>query len=709
MQGNVLLFLVALLPMLCAPLSYALGRKSGKAAVAVMVAASAVTLALLAALLSLAVSGASLAFVWEGFCGLGLRLRADGFRALYACVAGFMWLITSVFSRDYFAHEHNVGRYALFTLFTFGATVGLFLSDTLYSAFLFFEVVSLASYPWVAQEETPEAMRAAQTYLFIAIIGGLVMLMGLFLLPSGLATAGFGELSTLAADVGVERLWLPALLILFGFGAKAGAFPLHIWLPKAHPVAPAPASALLSGILTKAGVFGMLVLSCMLMRGSADWGDLIFRLGVITMFLGALLAIFSVNLKRTLACSSLSQIGFIMVGIGLCGLLGDENGLAAFGTVGHMVNHSLFKLVLFLCAGVVALNTHLLELNDVRGFGRRKPALHIAFLLGALGISGIPLFSGYLSKSLLHEGIVECIAHVTQLGGNARPYAIAEWIFLISGGMTLCYMLKLYLCLFWQRHPTRQAEFDAMTHYLSPLSKFALLFSAALIPAIGLLPNVLETGIGKLSAAFLGAELPPLPIAYFSAENLLGAAKSIAIGLVLFVLMRLWLMKPDASGMRGYVNRWPQWLDLENLVYRPLLALLVSIGYAIAYVADKLMDWLTALLKGIGLCLARLLDGMLDGLGLAARKSLFSHTHPAAPIPVGGRFTYAAGRVCDGFVTLTNRTLRRADPIKTSFVSAFAAGQKELSTQFRRLTRSISFGLLMFCIGLYITLAYLLL
>ncbi|MEG2253583.1 MAG: proton-conducting transporter membrane subunit, partial [Clostridia bacterium] len=362
------------------------------------------------------------------------------------------------------------------------ATGGLFLSDTLYSAFLFFEVVSLASYPWVAQEETPDAMRAAQTYLFIAIIGGLVMLMGLFLLPSGLATAGFGELSTLAAGVDVERLWLPALLILFGFGAKAGAFPLHIWLPKAHPVAPAPASALLSGILTKAGVFGMLVLSCMLMRGSADWGDLIFRLGVITMFLGALLAIFSVNLKRTLACSSLSQIGFIMVGIGLCGLLGDENGLAAFGTVGHMVNHSLFKLVLFLCAGVVALNTHLLELNDVRGFGRRKPALHIAFLLGALGISGIPLFSGYLSKSLLHEGIVECIAHVTQLGGNARPYAIAEWIFLISGGMTLCYMLKLYLCLFWQRHPTRQAEFDAMTHYLSPLSKFALLFSAALIP-----------------------------------------------------------------------------------------------------------------------------------------------------------------------------------------------------------------------------------
>ena len=132
--------------------------------------------------------------------------------------------------------------------------------------------------------------------------------------------------------------------MLFGFGAKAGMFPLHVWLPKAHPVAPAPASALLSGILTKTGVFGVLVVSAEIFRYDEQWGKLILCLGVITMFGGAFLAVFSIDLKRTLACSSMSQIGFILVGTGMTELLGEENALAVRGTILHMVNHSLIKL-----------------------------------------------------------------------------------------------------------------------------------------------------------------------------------------------------------------------------------------------------------------------------------------------------------------------------------------------------------------------------
>ncbi|MEG0127504.1 MAG: proton-conducting transporter membrane subunit, partial [Clostridia bacterium] len=331
----------------------------------------------------------------------------------------------------------------------------------------------------------------------------------------------------------MEALWLPSLLILFGFGAKAGSFPLHIWLPKAHPVAPAPASALLSGMLTKVGVFGMLVLTCVLMRGSTAFADLILRLGVITMLLGALLALFSVNLKRTLACSSLSQIGFIMVGVGLCGLLGQNNTLAAIGTVGHMLNHSLFKLVLFLCAGVVAMNTHKLMLDDIRGYGRKKPVLHFAFLMGLLGISGVPLFSGYASKSLLHEGLLEYIALLREAGANPLVYEISEWAFVFTGGLTLCYMLKLYICLFWQKHPTEQASFDAQKKALSPFSSAALALCAAMIPAIGLFPQFL-TSVGTLSASFLGAVPPASAIAYFSPANLLGAGKSLFAGGVFY-------------------------------------------------------------------------------------------------------------------------------------------------------------------------------
>lgn len=708
MQGNILLFLAAVAPMLAAPLAYALGRKRSANAVVVMIAVSGAVLAALGCLLASAANGASLSFSWDGFCGLGLRMRADGFRALYACVAGFMWLITSAFSLDYFKHEQNVGRYALFTLITLGATVGLFLSDTLYSAFLFFEVMSMASYPWVAHEEEPAAMRAAQTYLYIAVIGGLVTLMGLFLLPNGMATVPFGALSASAAAVGADALWLPALLTLFGFAAKAGSFPLHIWLPKAHPVAPAPASALLSGILTKAGVFGMLVLTCLMMKQSFRWGDMIFRLGVITMLLGAALAILSQNLKRTLACSSLSQIGFIMIGVGLCGMLGEENGLAAYGTVGHMVNHSLFKLTLFLCAGVVAMNTHRLALEDVQGYGRKKPLLQIAFLLGALGISGVPLLSGYLSKSLLHEGILELIAHLEANGQDASLYRASEAVFLISGGMTLCYMLKLYTCLFVKKNATRQAEFDAQKKYISPLPAAALLCAALCIPVIGVLPGVFMSGFGGLSQSFMEAGVPRLPIAYFSAENLLGAAKSIGIGAVLFGLVCFWdgykRRRPELSVRLGATLRF----DLEDRVYRPLLALLCSAGYGASYVCDRLTDWLVVALKAAGGVLARTLDALTDGAALLARKTVLPKMQHKDPVPVGNRFTYACGSAADGMVAFLNRTLKRKNPRKGGYAAAFAAANEEMAKQSRQLARSVSFGLLLFCLGLFCTLAYLL-
>lgn len=241
--------------------------------------------------------------------------------------------------------------------------------------------MSFTSYTWVAHEETKEALRAAETYLAVAVIGGLVMLMGLFILYRELGTLEITALAeavrshTLAGESGAVRyrnLFIGASCLLFGFGAKAGVFPLHIWLPKAHPVAPAPASALLSGILTKAGIFGVLVVSCSLLQFDVRWGALILFLGVLTMFTGALLALFSVNLKRTLACSSVSQIGFILIGIGMQGLLGEEGSLAIRGSLLHMVNHSLIKLVLFMAAGVVFMNLHKLNLNEIRGFGRKN-------------------------------------------------------------------------------------------------------------------------------------------------------------------------------------------------------------------------------------------------------------------------------------------------------------------------------------------------
>lgn len=181
-------------------------------------------------------------------------------------------------------------------------------------------------------------------------------------------------------------------------------------------------------MLTKAGIFGILVVTVYLLPGSRSWGVLVLILGCITMVLGAVMAVFSTNLKYILACSSLSQIGFILVGVAMLTLLGEHNALAAHGTVLYMLNHSLVKLTLFLFAGVVYYNTHQLDLNRIRGFGRGKPLLHGLFLCGACSLAGIPGFLGYVSKTLVHEAVVE-------LGGGDRAapaITAVEWLFLLS-------------------------------------------------------------------------------------------------------------------------------------------------------------------------------------------------------------------------------------------------------------------------------------
>ena len=205
---------------------------------------------------------------------------------------------------------------------------------------------------------------------------------------------------------------------------------------------------MLSGVIIKTGVFGVLVLSSQVFRHSGGWGMLLLALGVITMVLGAVLAVFSTDLKRTLACSSVSQIGFILVGTAMQCLLGEHNALAVDGTLLHIVNHASIKLILFPAAGVIYCSTHCFDLSRIRGFGRGKPLLGAVMLLPMASLAGVPGLNGYVSKTLLHESIVEYIHLAPQ---SAGLFTAVEWLFLLSGGLTTAYMLKLFVALFVDR------------------------------------------------------------------------------------------------------------------------------------------------------------------------------------------------------------------------------------------------------------------
>ncbi len=521
-------------------------------------------------------------------CSMGVGFEADGFRAIYVLIAAFMWAMTGLFSNEYFDGHHNLNRYFMFNLFTLSATAGLFLSSDLFTALIFLELLSFTSYVWVVQEESNEALNAGDTYLAVSVIGGMVSLLGLFLLYTQLGTLKIAELSSAAASYGGSKasLLVSGILTAVGFFAKAGVYPLHIWLPKAHPVAPAPASALLSGILTKAGVFGTAVLTAQIFVGDKKWGYVILTLGVITMVLGALLALISVDLKRTLACSSMSQIGFITVGIAMTALLDADNTLAARGVSLHMVNHSLIKLVLFMIAGVVFMNLHKLNLNDIRGAGKKNPLLMICFLIGGLSISGVPFFSGYLSKTLIHESIVEYYAMNPSLAIKA-----AEWLFIISGGLTFAYMTKLFVCLFIENGE------GVKPVSLNKLSKFAIGISSAVLFALGIFPNFFADGIADRMQGFFSAYAENVTVDCFSFENLRGALISLVIGALAYMFaVRKILMKTSSRGTE-YVDYTSKCFDLDTMLYRPLINIIVGIIGMALNLANSLVDTVSALVR----------------------------------------------------------------------------------------------------------------
>ncbi len=699
---------VILLPMVAAILAACISKRSPFLRDALVVGTGIATFALC---VLLAFQGET-ALTIPAVCGFGLTFKADGFRAIYACIAAFMWMMSGIFSPEYFSHHaENRGRYSLFNLLTLGATLGVFYSDDLYTTFIFFEIMSVTSFVMVAHEETTGAMKAAYTYLAVAVIGGMTTLMGLFLLYKQLGTFAFDALAAAKTASGAN-LTASSWLIVVGFAAKAGLYPLHIWLPKAHPVAPAPASALLSGILTKSGVFGLIVVCSRLMAGDAAFGNLLMIFACVTMFLGALLALFSVDLKRTLACSSMSQIGFITVGLATMVLLGEHGSFAAYGSVMHMANHSLIKLVLFMAAGVVYMNTHSLDLNVIRGYGRRKIILHLCFLLGALSIACIPpIGSGYNSKSLLHEALLELIVHQQEHGHIWLPYKAAEILFLISGGLTIAYMVKLYICIFWQKNPEKQAEYDASGRSMNPVSAIALIGSAIVLPFLGAMPATFLTPLGDMSAHFFQQHAPEHHIDYFCAANLEGAAISISIGAAVYLLIvRPLLMKKNADGVRVYVNRWPEKLDLEDGLYRPVLnGVLAFFGKVLGFVAHIpdskftltfIPRAVTALVRGV----AELPERIVSGL----RATVFAASHAHHKVPVGNRFTYGLGMAMNAVSKLLNRVFHRETPFRTDFEYVLDASWSELRKTTGLFTVSVSFGLLLMCIGMYLTFMYLL-
>lgn len=366
-------------------------------------------------------------------------LRVDGLSGLFSLFSSLVWLAAGIYMYTYMQHEKGTQSFYVFYLLTLGATQGIFLAGNFVTLLVFFEIMTVTSFFWVIHRQDPEAMRAGYFYLFLGIVAGLLIAGAIVLLMSSGTTLEIGAGAIVPTNKSLFS-WA-ILLFIAGFGIKAGMIPLHIWLPMAHPVAPTPGSALLSGILIKAGAYGLLRTGQLVNWGRADlvpWaGTLVVVLGVLTMLLGVGLALLQSNAKRLLAYHSVSQMGYIILGIGTALVLHMDGAYGASGAIFHSLNHALFKSALFLGVGVIYLGTGELDLYKLGGLWKKYPLTGVMMFIAALGITGTPGLNGFISKSLLHHAVSE-VAH------SGNPIMVwAERLFLVVGVGTTASFVKL--------------------------------------------------------------------------------------------------------------------------------------------------------------------------------------------------------------------------------------------------------------------------
>ncbi|MDD5773007.1 MAG: proton-conducting transporter membrane subunit [bacterium] len=484
-------------------------------------------------------------FKIEYFYTYSFSFKVDPVSLLIALATNFVWLMSVIYAIGYMRGEHKRTRYDFFVLISLMMNLGVLLAGDLLTLFIFFEGMLLALYPLVIHEENESSRMAAKVYLYMGVATGLCLLAGIFLLNYFTGSLDIGTMGDKLGMLGVWKYIIAGLLIL-GFGGKAGIFFEHIWLPLAHPVAPSPASAILSGAVIKAGAYGIIRVVNMfylpVMENADNWltmsniGYVMIWIGVLTMFLGVLSALISSNAKKMLAFHSISQMGYIVMGIGCAAYLGKDGAMGLSGALYHIINHALFKASLFLCAGAVYFRTKELDMYKLGGLWKNMPVTCVCLFIAVCGISGMPGFNGFASKTLLHHSIVEAYEHSSLYFGKPdKMLRVAEIIFMLTAGGTFASNFKLFILIFLGKN--KNEEYKALKEVPFTM-KISLISFSAMIIFIGLFPNLLLKYLISPGVSYLGYE--PLGNGLFTGSeilrNLPGVGTVILLGGIYFVL-----------------------------------------------------------------------------------------------------------------------------------------------------------------------------
>lgn len=558
-----------------------------------------------------------------------LTFSLNGFGLLVALAASLVWWTSTIYAGPYL-HGRNERRFHLASLASLAAMLGVLIAGDLITLYVFFEWLGLVAYLVVVHEGGTAAERAGLKYLVLTLLGGLALLTGV-LLVHGL---GGGDLSSVVPTVeGREglRAWAAGFLIA-GFGVKAGLLGLHVWLPDAHTAAPAPGSAILSGVMIKAGVVGLArTLGVLYGAPAADAGAgagvgastgasagtdvgasvgavarlgealppvgslalgetlplaetlalgetlalTLMAIGLAGALAGAAMALWQHEAKRLLAYSSVSQMGFVLVGVGAARYLGADGAVGWTGAFAHIVNHAVFKGLLFLGLGAVIHATGVGDLRRLGGLARRMPWTFAFVLIAAAGIVGVPGLNGFASKSVLHHAVSEAARH-----GDVAGLGLLEPLFTLGTIGTAAALVKLVTMTFLGR-----SRLDtAVTVHVTPWRMRAAMGAmAAVVVALGIAPQImaplLRSGLTSwgVPAGDVAARLTG-PLSH--GGDLRAAVLALTLGAALHVV---------ASRAGAYAVRPPAWSSWDRILVG-LATATVRAARAVALGHDRLAE-----------------------------------------------------------------------------------------------------------------------
>ena len=522
--------------------------------------------------------------------GFALRIYVDGLTAIFLLLAALIALPAALYSILYMRHyqDYGVARYYPYFLLFLAAMYGLLsTTDMMWFFFIFWQMMTLPGYALIRFEyRKPENVRAANKYLIMMQIACAATMAGAELLAvTGVAargsTSSMYDFDTVSSNLPVLLRTNPVvaalafLLFLVGFGIKMGMWPFgQIWLPDAHPAAPSPLSAMLSGVMIKTGVYGLLRYFLWLVPATAlpdyplaRWGSLVVLLGTLTLFTGTMQALKQEQSKRLLAFHSIGQVGYILLGAGTCMALLPAAGpaaqaLAVIGLIGalfHVLNHGIFKGLLFLNSGSLLQATGTQDLNQMGGLMKFMPLTGITALIASFSIAGVPLFNGFASKWSIYVAAI-------QGGASARYLPFCGVIAIITSALTLASFIKFFGVSFLSRSSTlvkaEAARRRLEVPWLMQVPQLALAFLCVLLgvlPGFGyfLLLAGLHASRGGLGTVLAGASPASLPLAGLYGPQSSAVFAPLALAAVLGVLLLLvWGISRLGGATRRATTPW---------------------------------------------------------------------------------------------------------------------------------------------------------